>query len=216
MVFVDTSGAPRAVINSKGRRRRPGTKTLSQVLRCNDEEFVDFISKCLVWDPERRIKPQAAMRHPFVTAGRRLKPPPSAGKASSSSLTGNRSKQMAETPKKSLIGAPTPLTARSSRTATNGGPTTPSNSHASTMGSSRSYRTSQAHLGLGSLSSSRTLNGFAVSDYTSGQERKKGLIFFLHRSQVQPSDRHASRLPHYIVVQTCLSILNPELDHELT
>lgn len=123
---------------------------------------------------------------------------------------------MAETPKKSLIGAPTPLTARSSRTATNGGPTTPSNSHASTMGSSRSYRTSQAHLGLGSLSSSRTLNGFAVSDYTSGQERKKGLIFFLHRSQVQPSDRHASRLPHYIVVQTCLSILNPELDHELT
>lgn len=162
-LFFDTNGAPRAVINSKGRRRRPGTKSLSQVLRCNDEEFVDFISKCLVWDPERRIKPQAAMRHPFVTAGRRLKPPPSAGKASSSSLTGNRSKQLAETPKKSLIGAPTPLTARSSRTATNGGPTTPSNSHASTMGSSRSYRTSQAHLGLGSLSSSRTLSGFASS-----------------------------------------------------
>jgi dual specificity tyrosine-phosphorylation-regulated kinase 2/3/4 len=162
-LFFDTNGAPRAVINSKGRRRRPGTKTLSQVLRCNDEEFVDFISKCLVWDPERRIKPQAAMRHPFVTVGRRLKPPPSAGKASSSNLTGNRSKQMAETPKKSLIGAPTPLTARSSRTATNGGPTTPSNSHALTMGSSRPYRTSQAHLGLGSLGSSRTLSGFASS-----------------------------------------------------
>src|ERR1700722_238417 len=70
-VLLDSNGAPRAVVNSKGRRRRPGTKNLAQVLRCNDEEFVDFISRCLVWDPERRIKPQGAMRHPFITACRR-------------------------------------------------------------------------------------------------------------------------------------------------
>ncbi|RDB21185.1 hypothetical protein Hypma_011360 [Hypsizygus marmoreus] len=166
-LFFDPNGAPRAVINSKGRRRRPGTKTLAQVLRCNDDEFVDFISKCLVWDPERRIKPQAAMRHPFVTAGRRPKPPPSTTKAtlSSSNLMSSRSKQLTETPKKSLISAPTPLTARSSRTTVAaGGPTTPSNSsHASTLGSSsRSYRASQSQ-GLSSYHSSRTLNGFATT-----------------------------------------------------
>ena len=151
------------MINSKGRRRRPGTKTLAQVLRCNDEEFVDFISKCLVWDPERRIKPQAAMRHPFVTAGRRPKQPPPAPKTIS--VGGSRSKQLlTETPKKSLIGAPTPLTARSSRTATSVNvPATPgSSTHvSSTLGSSsRSYRTSQSQ-GF-SHHASRTLSGFAV------------------------------------------------------
>lgn len=164
-MFLDPNGQPRPVVNSKGRRRKPGTKTLAQVLRCNDEEFVDFIGKCLVWDPERRIKPQAAMRHPFVTAGRRPKPPPSVTKStlSTSSLTGGRRKEVTETPKKSLIGAPTPLTARTSRTTTSGNPTTPStSSQPNTIGSARSYRVSQPQ-GLTSYHSSRTLNGFAVS-----------------------------------------------------
>ncbi|KAJ7684810.1 CMGC/DYRK/DYRK2 protein kinase [Mycena polygramma] len=164
-LFFDPNGAPRAVINSKGRRRRPGTKTLAQVLKCNDEEFIDFISKCLVWDPERRIKPQAAMRHPFVTAGKRPKPPPAstAPKAtlSSSALGSSRVKQVLETPKKSLISAPTPLTARTTRTT--GAPTTPSNSsQPSTLGSSRSYRTTQAQ-SLSTYHSSRTLNGIATT-----------------------------------------------------
>ncbi|KAJ7470446.1 CMGC/DYRK/DYRK2 protein kinase [Mycena latifolia] len=166
-LFFDPNGAPRAVINSKGRRRRPGTKTLAQVLRCNDEEFVDFISKCLVWDPERRIKPQAAMRHPFVTAGKRPKAAPASttpkATLSSSTLGSSRVKQVLETPKKSLISAPTPLTARTSRTTGNGAPTTPSNSSLpSTLGSSRSYRTAQ-NQGLSTYHSSRTLNGIAVS-----------------------------------------------------
>ncbi|KAF9459543.1 kinase-like domain-containing protein [Collybia nuda] len=161
-LFFDTNGAPHAVINSKGRRRRPGTKTLAQVLRCNDEEFVDFISKCLVWDSERHIKPQAAMRHPFITAGRRPKPSTSTTKItlSSSNLSNGRNKMLNKTPKKSLISAPTPLTARSSRTTATSGPTTPGNSsYASTLGSSRSYRVSQPQ-GLSSYHSSRALSGF--------------------------------------------------------
>ncbi|CAE6495482.1 unnamed protein product [Rhizoctonia solani] len=72
-LFFESNGQPRPVVNSKGRRRRPGSKTLAQVLRCDDELFVDFIAKCLIWDPERRIKPQPALRHPFITAGRRPK-----------------------------------------------------------------------------------------------------------------------------------------------
>ena len=165
--YLDTNNAPRTVVNSKGRRRRPGSKTLSQVLRCNDEEFVDFVAKCLVWDPERRFKPQAAMRHPFVTAGRRLKPPSSSTKSTSSLSSLSRNKQVTETPKKSLISAPTPLTARLSRTTTNVGPTTPNNTqpHPIASGSShisRSYRSSQTQ-SLSNFSSSRTLSGYAVS-----------------------------------------------------
>ncbi|KAK7043784.1 serine/threonine protein kinase, CMGC, dual-specificity [Paramarasmius palmivorus] len=165
-LFFEPNGAPRAVINSKGRRRRPGTKTLAQVLRCNDEDFVDFIAKCLVWDPERRIKPQAALRHPFVTAGKRPKQPPASttkSTLSSSSLSGSRKKELTETPKKSLISAPTPLTARTARTSGNTVPTTPSNSHSTTIpSSSRSYRASQAH-SLSSHHSSRTLNGYVAT-----------------------------------------------------
>lgn len=156
-------------MNSKGRRRRPGSRTLAQALKCNDEEFVDFIAKCLVWDPERRMKPQAAMRHPFVLAGKRRQTITTSSRStpSSSSVSGARSKQVTETPKKSLISAPTPLTARSARPSTNGVPNTPSTTHASTMGSaSRSYRTSQAQSISSSYHSTRSLSGYVVSHVT--------------------------------------------------
>ncbi|GAA5967172.1 hypothetical protein JCM11641_000461 [Rhodosporidiobolus odoratus] len=73
-LFFDSTGAPRPVVNSKGRRRRPGTKTLEQVLRCQDELFVDFIAKCLAWDPDRRLKPEKALRHPWIAGARALAP----------------------------------------------------------------------------------------------------------------------------------------------
>ncbi|GAA5842826.1 hypothetical protein JCM3766R1_007175 [Sporobolomyces carnicolor] len=74
-LFFDSTGAPRPVVNSKGRRRRPGSKTLAQVLKTDDELFIDFIAKCLTWDPDRRLKPDPAMRHPWITQNRALIPP---------------------------------------------------------------------------------------------------------------------------------------------
>lgn len=75
---VDATGAPRPFVNAKGRRRRPGSKTLAGVLKCDDELFVDFIARCLTWDPDKRLKPQPAMRHPWILAGRkRYAPTPS-------------------------------------------------------------------------------------------------------------------------------------------
>ncbi|KAG6379088.1 hypothetical protein JVT61DRAFT_11524 [Boletus reticuloceps] len=171
-LFFDNNGAPRPVVNSKGRRRRPGTKSLAQVLRCQDEDFVDFIARCLIWDPERRMKPQAALQHAFLKAGRRGKvtsPSPATAKAllSSSSLSSSRVSKVTETPKKSQISAPTPLTARTTRTLTNGVTSTPS--HSTSMGpSSRTYRSSQSH-GLTSQYSSRTL-GLAVSCPSSSEQ----------------------------------------------
>ncbi|KIY70038.1 hypothetical protein CYLTODRAFT_420127 [Cylindrobasidium torrendii FP15055 ss-10] len=160
-LFFESNGNPRIVSNSKGRKRRPGTKSLAQVLRCGDDNFVDFIAKCLIWDPEKRIKPSGALRHPFITGiGRQYKVPgtPKSQATSSSSLIG-RKKDILETPKKSLISAPTPLTARSSRTTSGAVPLTPSSSqHASTLGSSSRYRASQPQ-SLSSYHSARTLNG---------------------------------------------------------
>ncbi|KAG8853390.1 hypothetical protein FRB96_008180 [Tulasnella sp. 330] len=138
-LFFDSTGAPRPVVNSKGRRRRAGSKTLAQVLRCDDELFIDFIAKCLTWDPDRRLKPQPATRHPFLANGRKPKPALAAAasatrnflSSSSSSVSSRSNKppqsQESQTPRKSLIGAPTPLTARvSSRAPTSSGlPSTP-------------------------------------------------------------------------------------------
>ncbi|CAE6520996.1 unnamed protein product [Rhizoctonia solani] len=176
-LFFESNGQPRPVVNSKGRRRRPGSKTLAQVLRCDDELFVDFIAKCLIWDPERRLKPQPALRHPFITAGRRPKitsPAPAISSrhlftpsSSTSTVTSLRTKPHA-TPQKSQIGAPTPLSSRIARAPTNSAntsiPQTPvSASHTTTQGTpAQRYRVPAAS----SAYSSRTLaptssNGYA-------------------------------------------------------
>lgn len=121
-LFFDATGAPRPFVNAKGKRRRPNSKTLASVLKCNDEQFVDFIAKCLTWDPDKRLKPQPAMRHPWILAGRRRQaPPPPAETKDSRSFLGSARRHTANTSasngssgadKKSLISPPTPLVAR--------------------------------------------------------------------------------------------------------
>ena len=66
-LFFDSVGKPRVTVSSKGRRRRPSSKTLQQALKTEDEAFVDFVARCLRWDPERRMKPRDAIAHSFVT-----------------------------------------------------------------------------------------------------------------------------------------------------
>lgn len=66
-LFFDSQGKPRLNVSSKGRRRRPSSKTLQQALKCDDEAFLDFIARCLRWDPERRLRPEDAIKHEFIT-----------------------------------------------------------------------------------------------------------------------------------------------------
>lgn len=65
-LFFDSQGSPRIQPNSKGRKRRPGTKSLEHALKTSDENFINFISKCLIWDPEQRMKPDEALKHPWM------------------------------------------------------------------------------------------------------------------------------------------------------
>ncbi|WWC72176.1 uncharacterized protein I206_106136 [Kwoniella pini CBS 10737] len=138
-LFFDATGSPRPFVNAKGRRRRPGTKSLAAVLKCDDDLFVDFIAKCLTWDPDKRLKPQPALRHPWILSGRRrnvLSPPnntPSRSNEERKMINGNGSgtsqllnspaiptRQLKENPNSSssksklLISPPTPLMARQS------------------------------------------------------------------------------------------------------
>ncbi|KAM3074566.1 serine/threonine protein kinase, CMGC, dual-specificity [Clarireedia jacksonii] len=73
-LFFDSLGKPRLTVSSKGRRRRPSSKSLQQVLKCDDEAFLDFLARCLRWDPDRRMKPDEAVRHEFIS-GQKPAPP---------------------------------------------------------------------------------------------------------------------------------------------
>lgn len=66
-LFFDSGGKPRVTVSPKGKRRRTSSKTLQQAIRCDDEAFLDFLQRCLRWDPERRLKPDEAMAHEFIT-----------------------------------------------------------------------------------------------------------------------------------------------------
>lgn len=66
-LFFDGTGKPKPVVSSRGRKRRPSTKTLAQALKCQDEGLLDFIARCLRWNPAARMLPDEALNHPFIT-----------------------------------------------------------------------------------------------------------------------------------------------------
>ncbi|CAG9767634.1 unnamed protein product [Ceutorhynchus assimilis] len=68
-LFFDSRGNPRCVTNSKGRKRKPGSKSLPMVLRCSDAMFIDFVSRCLEWNPKRRMTPSEALCHSWILSG---------------------------------------------------------------------------------------------------------------------------------------------------
>ncbi|CAG7717336.1 unnamed protein product [Allacma fusca] len=81
--FISSKGYPRyceaqtladgTTILNGGRSRRgklrgpPGSRDLQTALQgCEDPLFVDFIRRCLEWDPSVRLTPGAALRHPWL------------------------------------------------------------------------------------------------------------------------------------------------------
>lgn len=62
----DSKNTPKHLTNSKGRKRRPGTKDLCSAVKTNDEFFLSFLSRCLEWDPVQRITPEAALQHEWI------------------------------------------------------------------------------------------------------------------------------------------------------
>jgi dual specificity tyrosine-phosphorylation-regulated kinase 2/3/4 len=65
-----------------GRSRRgkirglPGSKEWTAALKgCDDPMFVDFLKRCLDWDPSTRMTPSQALRHSWLR--RKLPKPPS-------------------------------------------------------------------------------------------------------------------------------------------
>ncbi|XP_036387154.1 dual specificity tyrosine-phosphorylation-regulated kinase 3 [Megalops cyprinoides] len=81
--FINSKGHPRyctvstlsngTVVLNGGRSRRgklrgpPGSKEWVTALKgCDDPAFIDFLKKCLDWDPATRMTPIQALRHPWL------------------------------------------------------------------------------------------------------------------------------------------------------
>lgn len=67
-MFFNSKNEPRIAPNSKGKKRYPATKALSDLLNGADIEFVELIERkkyigCLQWEPDKRITPREALEH---------------------------------------------------------------------------------------------------------------------------------------------------------
>ncbi|CAD8143657.1 unnamed protein product [Paramecium octaurelia] len=60
---------PLCMQNKGAKLKIPGSKTLSAVLQCKDENFIDFLKQCLVWNPKNRISPINALMHVWILDG---------------------------------------------------------------------------------------------------------------------------------------------------
>ncbi|OWZ20176.1 CMGC/DYRK/DYRK2 protein kinase [Phytophthora megakarya] len=57
---------PKPFVNSRGRRRVFGSRSLASAAKTDDPEFLAFLTKCFVWDPNQRITPEQALQEPWL------------------------------------------------------------------------------------------------------------------------------------------------------
>jgi dual specificity tyrosine-phosphorylation-regulated kinase 2/3/4 len=68
-LFFDESNKPSLKPNSRGKLRRPNTKSLTSVLRWSENSFIRFLSEWFIWDPEERMTPDEALMHNWILEG---------------------------------------------------------------------------------------------------------------------------------------------------
>jgi serine/threonine protein kinase len=70
-IFFGPVNAPKIVPNKRGKKRYPGTRSLSDVLGGRDTEFLNFLGSkryvgCFDWDPKTRMTPEEGLAHPWL------------------------------------------------------------------------------------------------------------------------------------------------------
>ncbi|XP_046548802.1 dual specificity tyrosine-phosphorylation-regulated kinase 4-like isoform X2 [Haliotis rubra] len=68
-LFFDSKGNPRCLTNSKGKKRRVASKDLQQAIKTSDASFLDFIRRCIEWDPSVRMTSDEALHHDWIKEG---------------------------------------------------------------------------------------------------------------------------------------------------
>uniref|UniRef100_A0A7E4UPR9 Dual specificity tyrosine-phosphorylation-regulated kinase mbk-2 n=1 Tax=Panagrellus redivivus TaxID=6233 RepID=A0A7E4UPR9_PANRE len=85
LVLPDSSSVLMSGRTKRGKTRGiPGSRCWNSALRnLSDDLFIDFLKRCLDWDPDARMTPAMAMKHPWLR--RRLPRPPTNGVADNES-----------------------------------------------------------------------------------------------------------------------------------
>ena len=65
-IFFDTNLRPFLINDEEGNIIKPGSKKIKDLLKDCPETFIDFINKCLLWNPLERLTPDKALLHPFI------------------------------------------------------------------------------------------------------------------------------------------------------
>lgn len=68
-IFFTKDYQPKLQPNSRGKIRQPCAKKLEDLLRCTDTNFLDFLNRCFIWDPVRRMTALEALQHPWILQG---------------------------------------------------------------------------------------------------------------------------------------------------
>ncbi|XP_015250815.1 PREDICTED: dual specificity tyrosine-phosphorylation-regulated kinase 4-like isoform X1 [Cyprinodon variegatus] len=93
-LFFDSKGNPRNITNSKGKKRKPDSIEISAALKTNDPLFLDFIQRCLAWDPTKRMTPDEGLQHQWILEGNfnkvRSRTKPTAKRTTDSSTSTDR------------------------------------------------------------------------------------------------------------------------------
>ena len=63
---------PKIVPNSRGKKRIPNTKRLTDILKDADSKMFELVCLCFEWDPDKRISPQTAMAHEWMQGHNRI------------------------------------------------------------------------------------------------------------------------------------------------
>ncbi|PNJ30170.1 DYRK4 isoform 16, partial [Pongo abelii] len=71
-----SKGFPKNITNNRGNKRYPDSKDLTMVLKTYDSSFLDFLRRCLVWEPSLRMTPDQALKHAWIHQSQNLKPQP--------------------------------------------------------------------------------------------------------------------------------------------
>ncbi|KAM8804031.1 dual specificity tyrosine-phosphorylation-regulated kinase 4 [Rhynchonycteris naso] len=74
--FFDSKGFPRTITNNKGKKRYPDSKDLMMVLKTSNSSFLDFLGRCLVWEPALRMTPDQALKHAWIREAQTLRQRP--------------------------------------------------------------------------------------------------------------------------------------------
>lgn len=65
-MFFDSKNQPRSLVNSRGKKRKPGAKNLSYMIGTDEKDFIDFLTNCFLWPSDHRMKPHQAAEHEWI------------------------------------------------------------------------------------------------------------------------------------------------------